>query len=1262
MPGAAPDPSASTDHSPGATLSRDEFVSATRNLLVDLPGAARVSAVAYVCKLDLQLGLELAVALNLKSKDIARILRCSEVREFQQQGIGTFKYLIERTLASKATTYCSSRRSVKNFLKAINAESLPAEPIPEVVKPILEAHFSPRLKEKVISAPPQRWGSYPRILTGSLKLAAQLLDARIAPSSVEANGQPNGFSSNIHSIEDTCQSPADRRARLLELQVLKADYIERLQAVLSTPHKTVEPVVIRLPQPVPSHEEIEFLSSAWDGQAIVQAADWRMHVNLKTGESSTESTAELPAEINYYGKAFPSLFRSPEGKLVLTSAVNRMELEKEESAEQVPGENLYQVSSETSLRFISVDPGGALFTAAEFHLDTSSKTLFVKIGDHKVIQLHDVERLPSIKTDGTHWAAQVGEDGAIFTFCNGSHRVIRGLGTSADISLSSEGLLLEKSRELHAAILHDLTTGHSQRIHFSEFHEPGFVYRFRHGYISMNYSFEREGILRLLFHAPQQKEAGEMSGVPLLEELWRNSFGPPEPNITASGDMLELKTRGLEGLRTYIFDGARVTEIATTGWISEGCELDGSFYFCVEQGSTISLHAALPEGVVIVDTLPESISAQVADVKVESSGSCDEKCYFATIKGPNPCTFIIDRDGFKALSGHQRIFGGHIISLESAGAGPITHLSVIPGKSNAPFSRAELALIQELHTFFQTNDPASLSPESHRKIAMLQQCIDQCSPMHAHMLTRALHAHPETFVGKIPLDTHSFSLNRALSEALVAALVPSFLPLLAARERYKNRFNGATQRPHTSDSFDGLGDDPDTARSLILGALDTEYDGFLATYELGQIQNTKVACCALPKTKQGKCVREKIEATLDVELFSHCESVSLPAPLQARVQRSRAINKRRIDHPGAHAVEISGATHRELSYGFRPEVTTRLAPPSQEQYDAFVESLEPGVRSTLTTTSITLPGVAQSFLGQISHHPPVTRALMIRDWIVEHGQYEKGYHEFRSLRATLSLSEKLRFMMIRASMLNHPGRNHPRKLFSGVCADYALLALAMYRASGLVATVATGYVVSGKEIDSKHAHALNVIYFPDARGSVRKFELDATPPSSGQYTYPQAQKTALDMLRQAVEQSSTATAPSQAVKEPARASLIDVSDNVGEIDALPEMNRRRGSEIQRILLILEYIPPLDHESADAVFAIFKEQYFPLHQGVFESSLDEEDIRTGVTRISRRRFGQFGREAAMAAAQHLIQQAIQYAGKLAAQSNLLASEICQEPSE
>jgi hypothetical protein len=35
---------------------------------------------------------------------------------------------------------------------------------------------------------------------------------------------------------------------------------------------------------------------------------------------------------------------------------------------------------------------------------------------------------------------------------------------------------------------------------------------------------------------------------------------------------------------------------------------------------------------------------------------------------------------------------------------------------------------------------------------------------------------------------------------------------------------------------------------------------------------------------------------------------------------------------------------------------------------------------------------------------------------------------------------------------------------------------------------------------------------------------------------------------------------------------------------------------------------------------------------------------------------------MAAAQHLIQQAIQYAGKLAAQSNLLASEICQEPSE
>ncbi len=1268
MPGATPNAGASTGLSftSGTPLSRDEFVSALSQLAVGLPKPERVSTVAYVCKLDLQLGLELAVALNVKSKDVASILRRSDVREFQQQGIETLKYLIERTLACKGTTYCSSRRTAKNFLKAINGESLPAEPIPDVVKPLLEVYFSPRLKEKGLEAPPKRSDTYPRIVTDSLRLAAQLLDAQNASSPVEHDKQPQDVASDLQG-DDTHQASQERLARLRELQALQADYRQQLQAILSTPHNLIEPVVIALPHPVSSQEEMEVLSSVWAEQAVVQTADWRMHVSLKTGESRTESTAEYPTEIDLNsGAVFPDISRSAEGKVVLTSAINRMEFEGSAKPVFISGSgalsNIIQISSGDSLRFISVDPEGALYTAAEFHLDTSSKTLFIKVGDHEGIQIHDVQRLPSIQTDGTHWAAQVGVAGAIFTFYNGSHRVIHSLGTSAHIWLCSKGLLLERSHELESAILHDLTTGHSQRIHCSEFHEPSHIYRFRDGYISSHWGAVREANLHLLFHAPIDKGDQKVSGSPFLEQVWRDQTLPFSPNVSTSGDMLEFSLSTLPARKTYVYDGARVTEIATAEWIYNGCELDGIFYFVVKQGSTISLHAALPEGVVVVDTLPQSISAQATNVEVKWSGSRDARCHFITLKGPDPSTFRIDRDGFIALGEHERISGGHIISFESAGTGPITHLSVLPAKSAAPFSRAELALIQELQAFFQTNDPASLSPESRRKIAMTQPSIHQLSPMHAHVLTQALRARPETFVGHIPVDAHSFSLNRAVSEALIAALVPSFSQLLAARERYQNRFSGTMQRPQASDVFEGLGDDPDTARSVILGTLDTEYDGFLATCELGQIQNTKVVRCTLPKTKQGKSTHEKIKAIFDVEQFSYCESVSLPAPLQARVQTSRAVSQRRIDTPGALTVDVSNTPRKKLSYSFRPEITSRLVPPSQEQYDAFVESLEPSVRSTLTTTSLTLPGVAQSFLRQISHHPPVTRALMIRDWIVEHGQYEKGYYEFRSSRATMSLSEKLRFMMIRASMLNHPGRNHTRKLFSGVCAEYALLALAMYRSSGIVATVATGYMVSGTEINSKHAHALNVIYFPDANGSVRKFELDATPSSSSHDTYPQAQKTVLDMLRREVEQSSNATTPSQAVTEPTPASLINASDNLGEIDALPEMTHRPGSEIQRILRILEYIPPLDHESADALLAIFKEQYFPISEGVLETSLDEEDIRTGVSRISRRRFWQSGREQAIADAQHLIQQAIQYARKLAEQSNLLTGEICQEPSE
>jgi transglutaminase-like putative cysteine protease len=1250
-----------------APLSRDEFVSTLSKLASALPKPARVSIVAEVCKLDLQLGLELAVASKLKVKDLASILCRSDVREFQQNGIDTLGYLVERTLASTAKLYCSSRRSVKNFRRAIGGESLPAEPIPEAIRPILTAYFSPLLKQKELEALPTRPDPSPRIVTDSLRLATQLLEVLDVTSSVDHDGQGMEAPTDTSDVEGIRQASQDRADRLLELQKLQACYRRELQTILLRSHETTEPVVVALPHPVPPQEKIEVLSSVWLGQAVVQTSDWRMHVNLKTGETYTVSTAQYPAEpVPISEGFFTDISRSPSGKVVLTSAGDSMEFNGRAEPVHVSGRgtksNLIQVSSETLLQFISVDGRGNLYTAAQFRHDISSKTLFIKIGDHKEIQIQDVSSVPSVETDGIYWVAQVGDERDIFTFHNGSQRLIRGLGRSGDtLLLRPKGILLELSHKTEAAVLHDLVTDHSQRIQFSEFHQPGYIARFRNGYISSHYDSVREGNLQLLFHAPSDKGDEAISGVLFLEKLWRNQPSPVYPNILASGAMLEFTQNTIDGRHAYIYDGARVTEIGPHGWIYDGCELDGNFYFVVREGNSISLHAALPEGVVIVDTLPDSVSRNTK-VEVYSSGSGTERCHYLTLTGPQTDTFRIDRDGFIPLSRQEFIRGGHVIRLESDGSGSISELTVLPAKSNGLLSKAERELIDELHTFFQTNDPASLSPTSRHKIAMTQKTKNQLSDMHAHILSGAMREHPEAFVGRIPVDTHSFSLNRGLSEALLAALVPSFSKLIAARQRYENRFSGTKVMPSDSVVFDGLGDDPDTAHSVIFGALDTEYDGFLASGELGQIENTKVTRCTLPETKQGKSAGEKLKVTLDIEKFSYCESISLPIPLQARVTISKTVSQRRTDTPGAVTLNICDKTLKKVSYSFRPEAPVRFVPPTQQQYDAFVEGLDPSVKRTLTTKSLVPPSIAQAFLRDIAHHPPLTRALMIRDWIAEHGQYEKGYYEFRALRAKMSLSEKLRFMTIRASMLSHTGKDQTRKLFSGVCADYALLALAMYRVSGLVATVATGYMVAGQEIDTRHAHALNIIYFPDANGLVRKFELDATPSSSGNETHSQDQTDALDSLRRTVERSANPAPSGQQAAVPEPAAPVEAADSQEEIDVLPEMKLRPGSEIQRILRILEYTPPFECETVDALLANFHEHYFPISENYFAGAMDDDDIRTGVIRISRRRFWSLGRDQAVADAQRVVEEAIQHARGLLADRNLPFSTTHPEPPE
>jgi hypothetical protein len=1235
-----------------APLSRDTFITQLTAVAMRLPRKARLSTAAHVCKLDLQLGLELAISLKLTGSDVRSVLRRGDVREFQQKGLDTLTYLIEDTLASEGTRYCSTRRSVKAFCKALTKESSPSDPLPEAIRPLLTAYFAPLLRDKKLEARGTRIDASPGVVTKALKLAAKVLPALEAKAPIGEESE-----SPMAAEQARCTMPED-------LMPIRASILTEIRKILSAPsNKSSQkgvPVHIQLPSPVASEKEVKIQDSTWPDQVVLQTSCWSMHVDLKSGRSFTVASPDRVAEVDQATvDTIPGVSQSPDGRIRFTSAHGQVDYDQNDG-ERIEGfrkarhgSRLIELNATSSRTFVTVGDEGKVTTAARFHLDGSSRRLSIKIGDFEEVQIENVGRLPTVETDGEYWAAKVGDEGTIFTFSRGKGRLISGLGDSSDILLLPRGLLFERSFELGSALIHDLLSGNSQKIHYSEYHEPGFVCRFQDGYVSSHWSFSKRNRIHLLFHPPTDEASKKVTGTPFVEELWRNEFNGVTPWVSKDGHTLAFARLTRLGRQMFIYDGSSATSttlLGNRGWVDFVGEIQGNLYFYVRDADSISLYGALPEGTVRVDTL-RGLDLKSTKVALSSSQSESKTVYVLRLEGAVNRSYTMDQDGFTALDDGHFIAAGHSIRFEAPEGGEITHLSALPAASTGPYSPGELKLLEELQEFLQSYDPSALSAQTVDRLSLINKTKKSLSPVHAHFLQKALMERPEAFVGLLPTDTHSFSLNRATSEALLTALIPGFGPLLRAKQRYDNRFEGSSVYPQSHNNFDGLGDDPDTNRSVILGSLDNSYDGFLAICEVGLIGDTSIVPCELPKTKQEKPSNDKISVSLDVASHGYVNSIALPLPVHSHPKITKALSERVAWTAGGLILNLSESASKKLRYSFRPEKTVTLLPPTQEQYDAFTSTLERPIREALSAGPLPLPASAQYYLQQIASLPPLTRAVLIRDWLAERGHYERDYAAFKELRSQMPLAEKIRFMSLRAAMLKRENSEIGQKEFSGVCADYALLALAMYRGSGILATVAKGYLVSGTEIDTKNAHALNVIYFPDANGSPRKLLLDATPSSGAHLSGSGGREDSLARLRQALDTSSS-DATKKEPPSPAKVSFVQELEEGSRLEHLPALPAGPGCGLRKILLILESAPPFEQASPDVTLSWLKETYFPNPGEQLTVEPDDETVTTGISRIQKLR----GWE--LSEATRVVYAAIEYAREL---DNHIRTRIDDEPT-
>ncbi|MFZ5392027.1 MAG: transglutaminase-like domain-containing protein [Patescibacteria group bacterium] len=313
-----------------------------------------------------------------------------------------------------------------------------------------------------------------------------------------------------------------------------------------------------------------------------------------------------------------------------------------------------------------------------------------------------------------------------------------------------------------------------------------------------------------------------------------------------------------------------------------------------------------------------------------------------------------------------------------------------------------------------------------------------------------------------------------------------------------------------SDNIKILGGDPEEkGPGLEVMKFGREYKGFIYDQILGKCDNGKNwSKIDFPATFL--LTEPTKETTVTINVDKKWDKIILPKPVQSAIISSRI---KGITSKGKEiSLEKSGTTNKfgqrtvifnpkdniaQLRYSWKEnQFETKML--EIEEYDSFRNKFIWETKISDLTSDIA-PKMDENFgeiLEKIELLSPKGKVEAIEEFVKKIGYYDMKNAETLEDKNDITLDERLILMKSRMDSLKKNPKmagKLEKKFVAGVCADYALLTVALLRKAGFMAGYASGFDVNGKVATSKEAHAKAFVLWPDKDGNATLQLVDGTP-------------------------------------------------------------------------------------------------------------------------------------------------------------------------
>lgn len=362
-------------------------------------------------------------------------------------------------------------------------------------------------------------------------------------------------------------------------------------------------------------------------------------------------------------------------------------------------------------------------------------------------------------------------------------------------------------------------------------------------------------------------------------------------------------------------------------------------------------------------------------------------------------------------------------------------------------------------------------------------------------LTEAMHRHAREFVGFVPHEHNSLDIST------LRQLVRRHLPHAAAVNQSDP--NAATPQPLPQsvasffaprESTRAIGGDPSEKHPTVIFTASGGYSGFLPVeVYLNFFQDSFQAAALQPTVHRGHNDRT-IQCSIPVALES--KESAVPTAFGGEVSRAStrahlgpiALWRKELDMSlqGGSCVVHHPTGVNGLQYALQvPSSSPDVPELTVTQYEHFKTTvLKQTVGMNLAPSSFDKD--TRVFLKQIERLPLKDRLGRILQFVRENSQYDSTPPSLPESE-NRSVPERLADMRRRANELAGG------KLFAGVCADFAVLSVALCESTGIRAGFAAGLLVQDGKATMDDFHGIAVVPWPHPRGGVQFIAMDGTP-------------------------------------------------------------------------------------------------------------------------------------------------------------------------